>query len=114
MKRKQLYKISIFLSVIGLTAMYAGSIYINLDTVDIGEIDRSWSGKTVKIQGEAVTASKSSGHLFMDVNDSTGQIMVVNFDSQTSVSKGDRLNVTGHVALYEGTLEVIVDEIEKR
>lgn len=114
MNRKQTYKISVFLSVIGLTLMYGASLYIQLDTVDIGEIEESWVGKTLKIEGEAVNVSSSGGHLFMDVRDNTGSILVVNFDSATSVKEGEKVNITGHVALYEGELEVIAKEIEKK
>ena len=113
MKQKQLYKISIFLSIIGLTAMYAASLYIHLDTANIGKIDKSWSGRTLKVQGTAVEVTESGGHLFMDVEDSTGKILVVDFDSYASVEKGDTLNVTGHVAIYEGQLEIIAKEVEK-
>lgn len=113
MKQKQLYKASIFLSVIGLTLMYASSLYLELDNSDVGDIKKSWSGKTLQIQGEAVNVTNSGGNLFMDVKDSTGSILVVSFDSQTSVNDGDSVNVTGHVALYEGELEIIAKEIKK-
>lgn len=112
MNRKQLYKISIFLSVIGLTLMYASSLYLQLDNVEIGQIEKSWTGKTLKVTGTAENVTKSGGNLFMDVKDSTGSILVVEFDSKSSVKEGDAVNVTGHVALYEGKLEIIAKEVK--
>lgn len=112
MKRKQLYKISVFLSVIGLTLMYASSLYLEMETVSIGDIKKSWSGKTLKIQGTAANVTNSGGNLFMDVKDSTGSILVVNFDSKSSISEGDSVTITGHVALYEGELEIIAKKIK--
>lgn len=113
MERKKLYKISVFLSVIGLTLMYASSLYLTNDRVDIGEIERSWSGKNVKITGEIISYTESGDHAFMDVSDSTGNITVVNFDHRKSFEQGDRVNVTGHVEIYQGTLEIIVKEMEE-
>lgn len=113
MNRKQLYKISVFLSVIGLTLMYASSQYLELENADIGDIDKTYSGETLKIQGEAVNVTKSGENLFMGVKDSTGSITVVSFGSETSVSEGEAVNVSGTVELYEGKLEIIADEIKK-
>lgn len=113
MNRKQLYKISIFLSVIGLTLMYASSQYLEPEKAEIGEIDESWTGKTLRINGEAANVTRTENHLFMDLEDSAGSIMVVQFDSQTSVDEGEELEVSGHVELYEGELEIVAREISK-
>jgi len=112
-KRRQLYKISVFLSVIGLTLMYGSSIYLEPGEVDINQINKSQTGEVVEIKGSAVNVSKSSGNLFMDLTDSTGSIMVVDFDSESSVSEGDSISVIGNVELYEGKLEIISREIKK-
>ncbi len=110
MKRR--YKASVFFAVIGLTLMYAASLYIGVEETDIGEIDREWNGRNVKISGEVTSFSRSSGHAFFDVNDSTGEILVADFDSGLSLEKGDAVNVTGHVSVYEGKLEVIAKDVE--
>lgn len=112
MERKKLYKISVFLSVIGLTLMYASSLYLTNKHVEIGEIEKSWSGKNVKVTGKITSYTESGGHAFMDVSDSSGNITVVNFDAQESFEQGDRVNVTGHVEIYKGELEIIVKEIK--
>ncbi len=111
MKHKTAYKVSVFLAVAGLTVMYASSLYLSIDRVDIGEIQRSWTGKNVKISGEVTRFSKSGDTRFIDLNDTTGEILVVDFDSSVQLEEGDQANITGHVAIYEGQLEVIAREI---
>lgn len=111
--KRQIYKVSVFLAIIGLTLMYASSLYLELEKVDIGEIERGWSGKTVKIEGNVTRFSRSNGHAFMDLEDNTGKIMVVDFDSGLQLKKGENVTVTGHVSLYKGKLEVIADEIQQ-
>lgn len=113
MKRRQLYKISVFLSVIGLTLMYASSLYLEPETVEIKEIDKGQTGEVLAAKGTAANVSNSGNHLFMDLKDSTGSILVVDFDSQTSVSEDSTVTVIGNVELYEGELEIIAREIKK-
>lgn len=93
--------------------MYASSLYIQLEKTEIGEIEKSWSGRNVKISGEITSFSESGGHVFMDVKDSTGEIMVADFDSDFKAEEGEKVNVTGHVAIYKGKLEIIAKEVEK-
>lgn len=112
MRRKVLYKACVFLSVIGLTLMYASSLYMGIEKVDIGEIDRTWTGKNVRISGEVVELGSSGDIKFIDIQDPTGTILLVDFDSTVDIQEGDRINATGHVSVYEGELEVIAQEIE--
>lgn len=113
MKKKQLYKISVFLSAIGLTLMYASSLYLEPGTVEIKNIDRGETGEVLEIKGTVANVSNNGGNLFMDLKDSTGSIMVANFDTEVSVSEGESVSVIGNVELYEGELELIAQEIKK-
>lgn len=113
MKRKQLYKISVFLSVIGLTLMYASSQYLQPGKVKVKDIDRSQTGEVIEVEGTAMNVTNTGKHLFMDLKDPTGSIMVADFDTEVSVSNGDNLSVIGSVELYEGKLEVIARDIKK-
>lgn len=110
---KNIYRASIFFAVIGLTLMYFSSLYMSLDHVEIGEIEKSWSGKNVKIGGEVTSFSTSSGNSFFSLNDSTGEIQVVDFDSELSLEEDEKVNVTGRVAIYKGQLEVIAGSVQK-
>lgn len=113
MKHKKAYKISAALAIIGLTLMYASSIYIQIEEVDAAEIKSSWQGKNVVAEGEAVNVTRSDEHLFFDLKDETGSILVVDFNSRTSLSRGEEVEVTGKVEVYEGELEIIAEELQK-
>lgn len=93
--------------------MYGASLYITVEEVDIGEIEKSWTGKNVIAVGNVTDYSRSGGHVFMTVKDRTGSIKVVNFDSEGGWKKGDRVKVLGHVEVYHGQLEIIAKEIEQ-
>ncbi len=113
MNRKTLYKASVFMAVTGLTLMYASSLYLDIERVDIGEIEKSWSGKNVRVSGSVVDFSRSGDTAFIELEDDTGQILVVDFDSSIELEEEERVNVTGHVSIYEGELEVIAREIRR-
>ncbi len=113
MNRKTLYKASVFMAVIGLTLMYASSLYLSIERVDIGEIEKSWSGKNVRIAGSVVDFSRSGETAFIELKDRTGQILVVDFDSSIELEEDEDINVTGHVSIYEGELEVIARDIQR-
>lgn len=87
-------------------------MYINIEPVDISDIEKSWSGKSLMVQGEIAEVRTSSGHLFFNLKQGKDSIKVVKFDSQSSYSNGDRVNVTGHVEIYKGELEIVAKEIE--
>jgi len=111
--KKDLYKVSVFLSVLGLVLMYASSLYISIEKVDVRDIEESWNGKNVRLSGEIEGYSNTSGHIFFDLNDSTDTIKVADFDSTNyGIESGDTVNITGHVTMYKGELEVISKEIE--
>lgn len=111
--RKNLYKASIFFAVIGLTLMYFSTLYLEIDESGIGEIEMSWTGKNVKIEGNVSSYSSSGGHAFITLKDSTGEIQVVDFDSQLEFEEGATITVIGNVDTYRGNLQVVADEIQK-
>lgn len=112
MKEKRIYRISAALAIIGIFLIYASSLYLEIEQNQIGNIERSWAGKNVMVTGNITQYSESGSHAFLEVEDSTGSIKIVNFDFEKRFEEGDRVNVTGHVELYKGQLEIIVKEIE--
>ena len=112
MKHRNAYKISVALSILGLTLMYGSSLYIQIEKVQIGDIESSWQGRNVVAEGEAVNVTRSEEHLFFDLKDKTGSILVVEFDSNTKLNDGEFVKVTGKVEVYEGQLEIIAKELQ--
>lgn len=113
MRYRDLYKISLVMAVIGLSMMYASSLYIQIEEVNVSEIERSWQGKNVIVQGEAVNVTESEGHLFFDLKDEESSILIVDFDSIKEVSEGEKVEVTGKVEIYRGEIEIIAEQISK-
>lgn len=93
--------------------MYASSLYLEPEKVDVKNIDESQTGKVLEVKGTAVNVTNSGDHLFIEFKDSTGSILVVDFDSEHSVSEGNSLTIIGNVELYEGELEIIARDIKK-
>ncbi len=107
-----LFRLCVVMGAVGLLAVYGSSMYITLEPVQIREIQESWTGRTVLIQGEIQNLSTSSGNSFFDISQGDNTIMAVDFDSSRDYSEGEA-NITGHIDIYEGELEVIVDRVEQ-
>ena len=118
MNENDLMKISIFGLLISIVVLYFFTNYSFSIHVKIGDIDRSFIGKTVNITGEITDLYSSKGHLFFDLMDETGEIKIVLWNETlelldiskiniSEVSEGKRINVIGNVQLYKGELEVI-------
>lgn len=86
--------------------------------VNIGDIDRSFTGKTVNVTGEITGMFRSKGHVFFDLKDDTGKVKVVIWEdilefleinnvNVSEISNGNKINIIGNVQLYRGELEVI-------
>jgi exonuclease VII large subunit len=113
-----LMKISVIGVSISLFILYLITIQNFSFHVKIGEIDKSFTGKTVNITGEITGMSESKGHLFFDLKDDTGKIKVVlwsdtlellelNKANVSDIRNGKIINVIGNVQLYKGELEVL-------
>ena len=108
-----IYRICILIGALGIALIYGSSIYIEPEKVNISEIEPSWSGKRVVISGEATGVSKVNESLFFDLNDSTGEVMVADFDSESKIEDGKEVRVQGRVTMYRGKLEIVAERIEK-
>jgi exonuclease VII large subunit len=109
----EVFRICVILAIVGLGAVYGSSIYLELDQTNVSKIDKSWTGRNVKVSGEVTEYSRSSGNIFFDLQDGNDTIKVVMFDTSRSLKDGDRVNVTGHVSIYQQEVEVIAREIQR-
>ena len=118
MNENALMKISIIGLSVSIVILYFFTNYNFSLHVKIGDIDRSFIGKTVNITGEITDLYSSKGHLFFDVKDETGGIKVVLWNetlelldiskiNTSEITEGKGINVVGNVQLYRGELEVI-------
>jgi len=118
MNEGTLVKISAIGVSVSLVLLYVITSQIFSSNVKIGEIDRSFIGKTVNITGEVTGMFQSKGHVFFDLKDDTGKIKVVLWEDTlelleinnvniSEIRDGNTINIIGDVQLYKGELEVM-------
>jgi DNA/RNA endonuclease YhcR with UshA esterase domain len=124
MEEKLLLKISIGCALIGLVILFWVSRNLELATNKIGEITIEDLGKNVKVCGKIASKSESkTNHVFLRLQDDTGNIDVVIFNSTAEnarklgidpyqLKKYDSICVTGSVDEYKEKLEIIAKKIE--
>ena len=110
---KNVFRICIILGIVGLTLIYASSVYIEPENVEVSEVKPQWNGKQVTVNGTVKQPFKTKGNLFFTLEDSTGTVKVAEFGSNRTLMPETAINVTGRVTLYRGNLEIIASSIEK-
>jgi len=114
MEEKNLLKIAILSSLIGIIILAYISNTSNLNYNDISSINNDYLDKTVKIKGTLTNFVSTPKAKIMDIEDSTGKITAVTFNEQElSIKENDLLEITGKVSLYQGSFEIIADTITK-
>lgn len=111
MRRETVYRVSVLLSVIGLTVMYSVDSFMKPDKAKIEDLDESMTGEHVTVEGDVESFNTGHGHLFIDLNDGSGEIDVVDFDSDVWIESDDRIEVRGYIDIYEGDLQLVAEEI---
>lgn len=118
MNEKKLTKISAVGVCISIIALYIVTNQIFSVNVNIGEIDKSFIGKSVNITGTVVDITKNKGNFFVDLEDDTGKIKLILWEDTAELlqsngieinemDKGNIINVVGEVQVYKGELEII-------
>ncbi len=118
MDERNLMKVSVIGVSVSLVLLYIVTSQVFSSSVKIGEIDKSFIGKTVNITGEITGMFQSKGHVFFDLKDDTGKVKVVLWEDTlefleinnvniSEISNGRNINIIGDVQSYKGELEVI-------
>jgi DNA/RNA endonuclease YhcR with UshA esterase domain len=117
MNEKTITRISIIGVLISLSFLYLVTTQIFSSHVNIGEIDKSFAGKTVNITGRVNEVSEGKGSMFVVMEDGTGQIKVVLWEDTleylemngilNDIKEGAEMNVIGNIQIYKGELEII-------
>ena len=87
--------------------------------IDVSRIDDSMLGQNVELSGQIESFSAKDGNVFFTLNDETGKIKVVMFESGAkrdagvyALTDGSNISVTGKISLYKSELEIIADVIK--
>lgn len=116
----KLLKIALITSLIGLICLIIFTPSIEVKKVEIQDINRGMIDEEVSIEGVVsdVKSSASKSSYFLTVNDGTGQMSLIIFESQLAQLedngidiesyKGKKVNVVGTVTQYNSQLELIL------
>lgn len=116
----KLLKITLITSLIGLIGLIIFTPSIEVKKVEIQDINRGMIDEEVSIEGVVsdVKSSASKSSYFLTVNDGTGQMSLIIFESQLAQLedngidiesyKGKKVNVVGTVTQYNSQLELIL------
>ena len=116
----KLLKIALITSLIGLIGLIIFTPSIEVKKVEIQDINRGMIDEEVSVDCvvEDVKASQSKTSYFLTINDGTGQMSLIIFESQLAQIndnggdvesyKGKKVNVVGTVTEYNSQLELIL------
>lgn len=121
MDDRQLFRLSLFISVVGVLLLGGAILLRDVPEVNVDEISLSDRGETVSVTGVSQDVSFNGRHLFFSLRDETGSMRAVFFENSmeevgfygADLEEGDRVRIEGKVDVYEGELEVIVKEITR-
>lgn len=119
MDDKKIMKFCAILVVIGIIGLFVITTFSTPTSLAISSIDENSVGQIVSISGIVTSYYTSNGHVFMDVDDTTGSIKVVMFEDDAEnnpwtydVRKDDEIIINGKIQLYEGELEIIANSVD--
>lgn len=111
MNEKNLLKVALTCSIIGVFIIFIFADRLEPSLMGIAEVSESLLDQSVKIQGEIVSVRVTSSVSMFDVKDGSGSIKVVAFDEGSGFSKGQLVEVLGVVKEYKGILEIEAKKI---
>ena len=112
MKEKDLLKVSLIFSLIGILILFYLTYTIEPKSYNIDSLSRDNLDEVIKIKGVIESYSETPGLYLITLNDNTGKITIVVFkDEKIELQEGINLEGIGQVVEYENKLEVIAKEI---
>ena len=120
----KLLKIALVTSLIGIIGLIIFTPTIEVKEIDIKDINRGMIDEEVKIDGviQDISQSKSKSNYFLTINDGTGQIQLIIFETQTAELqenhldihdfKNRKVEVVGKITEYKSELELILSSTD--
>jgi aspartyl/asparaginyl-tRNA synthetase len=119
MNDKTIMKVCFVMVIIGIIGLFIVTNFSTTPQVRINSIDETKTGQIVSISGIVSSYYTSEGHVFMNVNDSTGTIKVVMFQKDAEnnpwvydIRKDDKVTINGKIQLYKGELEIVASSVK--
>ena len=115
-----IFKVALITSLVGIIGMLVFASYIEPKEIEIKDITRNNIGETVAVTGvvESIKESSSGSSCFIELNDGTGKINLIIFES-TLVELQDagndlesfenqKVKVIGSITEYKSSMELIL------
>ncbi len=115
-----IFKVALITALIGMIGMLAFASYIEPKEIAINEITRNNIGETVSVTAvvESVKMSSSGSSCFIELNDGTGKINLIVFEStlvelndagnDLNEFKNHKVKVVGSITEYKSSMELIL------
>ena len=117
---KIIFKVALITSLVGIMGMLVFASYIEPKEIQVKDITRNNIGETVAVTGviESIKESSSGSSCFMELNDGTGKINLIIFESTLVELKGagndldsfrnHKVKVIGSITEYKSSMELIL------
>ena len=117
---KIIFKAALITSLVGIMGMLVFASYIEPKEIQIKDITRNNIGETVAVTGvvESIKESSSGSSCFIELNDGTGKINLIIFEStlvelqdagnELDSFKGHKVKVIGSITEYKSSMELIL------
>ena len=114
MNEKDLLRWSIVIAILGICVLFVLAQEIDVDRISIDAITNEFIDQKVTVAGTVVSVTQLDDMTLFDVQgvDSVSSILVVVFE-QMNISIKEGVVVSGTVAEYQGTLEIVADRVER-
>ena len=119
MNEKNLLKLCLFCSIIGLVILFVGVQQMEAKTIHIGEIGEKDIGTLVSVEGIVYSRYYNGEHLFFTLKDDKSRIKMVVFENTLNrlkidpneIKNGIKIGVDGEVKKYKGEMEILPERI---
>ena len=117
---KKIYKIALITSLVGIIGLVIFSGFITAKEIPVNKIDHSRVEEEVSVVGviESVKKSSTSETYFLTLNDGTGKINIIIFESTTNELKesgtdiddfnNKKVKIIGTITQYKSSIEIIL------
>lgn len=117
---KIIFKVALITSLVGIIGMLVFASYIEPKEIQIKDITRNNIGETVAVTGvvESIKESSSGSSCFIELNDGTGKINLIIFESilvelqdagnDLESFENRKVKVIGSITEYKSSMELIL------
>ena len=119
MNEKNLLKLCLTCSILGLVILFIGVQYVEARVMYVGEIGEKEIGNLVSVKGRVYSRYYTGEHMFFTLKDKTGEIKVVVFENTIKrlgiepgeIKNGLEISIEGVVERYKGELEILPERV---